>query len=379
MQTLATTLCITAITVVGFAYAPKVHAQELVPDTIITMKARVMDILSQETRQVPGTTAQGTYQKIRVEVLDGPEKGKIITVENDYLNLKKGETFYLTHTTNPLDGTDHYAVSEPYRLPALGMLALLFVAVVLFFGGRQGARGLLSLVGSLLFITYLLLPGILHGYPPVFVAVAVSSVIICLGSYVTHGFNWTTSTAVIGMICTVALTGLLASVAIPLARLSGMNTEEAVYLSLNSLGTLDLTGLLLGGMIIGILGVLYDAAIGQAIAVEELSAAGPHLSRFEIYRRAVRIGREHVGALVNTLAIAYVGASLPLLLLFYGYGSDSILMAMNRDMFATEIVRTLVGSIGLVLAVPITTAIATRLLVGTRLAPKRDGHGHHHH
>ena len=193
----------------------------------------------------------------------------------------------------------------------------------------------------------------------------VSSIIVGCGSYVTHGFNKMTTTAVLGMVATIVLTGALAYFSIGFAELSGFNTDETVYLNFNTRGAIDFAGLLLGGILIGTLGVLYDAAIGQAISVEELASAGPQLSRKEIYRRALRIGREHVGALVNTLAIAYVGASLPLLLLFYGFGTDSIEIALNREIFATEIVRAIVGSIGLVLTVPITTAVAAYFLVRT--------------
>ncbi len=339
------------------------HAQEFVPDTTLTMKAKVLEVVSQERHMVPGTTVESDYQKIKVEILDEPEKGKVVTVENDFLNLKAGEVFYLTHTTNSLDGTDRYGVSEPYRLPQLGALLLLFIALVLTFGGKQGLRGLLSLGGSLFFIAFLLLPAILHGYPPILVSVGVSSLVVCIGSYVTHGFNRTTSTAVLGMVATITFTGFLAYLAIPFAHLSGFNTEETTYLNLNTNGAIDFAGLLIGAILIGTLGVLYDAAIGQAISVEEVASAGPHLSRREVYRRVLRIGREHVGALVNTLAIAYVGASLPLLLLFYGFGTDSIAVTLNREIFATEIVRAIVGSIGLVLAVPITTAIAAYVLV----------------
>jgi uncharacterized membrane protein len=339
------------------------QAQELVPDIVVTMKAKVLEVISQERKQVPGTDVQSTYQTIRVEVLDGAEKGKTLTVENDFLNMEAGDVFYLMHTTSSLDGTDYYTVIEPYRLPALGVLLVLFIGVVLIFGGKQGLRGLLSLGASLFFIVFLLLPGILEGYSPIPVAVGVSSLIVLIGSYVTHGFNRMTSTAVLGMIATVFLTGLLAYLSIQYAQLSGFSSEETTYLNMNTRGAIDFAGLLIGAILIGTLGVLYDAAIGQAVSVEELAKAGPHLSRREIYSRALRIGREHIGALVNTLAIAYVGASLPLLLLFYGFGTDSIGVTLNREIFATEIVRAIVGSIGLVLAVPITTAIAAWMLV----------------
>ena len=340
-----------------------VQAQELVPDVTETVKARVVQILGEEEREIPGTTVTSSVQTIHVEILEGSEEGKMVTVENDFLNLREGEVFYLIHTTNAVDGSEYYSVSEPYRLPTLGVLTALFIGVVVFFGGRQGMRGLLSLTMSLLFIVFLLLPAVLKGYSPIWVSIGVSSLIIGIGSYVTHGFSKMTTTAVIGMVGTIVLTGILAQVAIALTRLSGFASDESVYLHLNVAGSIDMSGLLLGGILIGTLGVLYDAAIGQAVAVEELTAANTALSRGTIYMRALRMGREHIGALVNTLAIAYVGVSLPLLLLFYGFGSESILVTLNREIFAGEIVRTLVGSIGIILAVPITTAVAVRMLV----------------
>lgn len=348
-------------------------AQELVPDTVTTMKARVLEVVSQERREVPGLGVESTHQTLRVEVLDGSEQGRFVTVENDAFGLAQGDVFYLRHTVNDLDATDYYAVSEPYRLPALGILAALFIIVVLAFGGWQGARGLLSLAASIASIMFLLLPGILHGYSPVLVSALVASFIVVIGSYVTHGFNRTTSVAVLGLVATVIVVAAMAQWAVPFAHLSGFESEEATYLNVNTRGGIDFAGLLIGGILIGALGILYDAAIGQAVAVEELAAAGPGLSRRHIFRRGLRIGREHIGALVNTLAIAYVGASLPLLLLFTGFNDGGFLMTVNREIFATELVRTILGSIGIVLAVPVTTLIAVLWLVhpSTPAAPVR--------
>jgi uncharacterized membrane protein len=344
-------------------FAAPVSAQELVSDTVVTMKARVVDVQSQEVREVPGTDITALHQTVVAEILEEPERGKRVTIENDYLELEEGDRFFLNHTTSAYDGTDYYSVLERDRSPALFALLILFIAVVFAFGGKQGARGLLALVGSLVFIGLFLLPGIMHGYSPVLVSIGVAAIIVTLGSYVTHGFTRTTSAAVVGMVLTIGLTGLLAYLAIYFTHLEGWSGEEVTYLNLNARGAIDLAGLLLGGILIGLLGVLYDGAIGQAVAVEELGSAGKHLSRKEIYQRALRIGREHVGALVNTLAIAYVGAGLPLLLLFYQTGDLNLGLTINREMFATEIVRILVGSIGLVLAVPITTFVAVRMLI----------------
>jgi uncharacterized membrane protein len=206
-----------------------------------------------------------------------------------------------------------------------------------------------------------LFPGILQGYSPVLLSVGVSAIIIILGSYITHGFNRTTTAAVLGMLVTIVVTGVIAYFAVDSTRLRGLETEDAMYLNLNMQGSIDLVGLLLGGILIGLLGVLYDAAIGQAVAVEELRRAGPNLSAKHVFLRALRIGREHIGALVNILALAYVGAALPLLLLFYT-SKFPFSVSVNNEIFATEIIRSMIGSIGLILAIPITTLISVFIL-----------------
>ena len=201
-----------------------------------------------------------------------------------------------------------------------------------------GARESLGKLRSTSF--YLLIPGILHGYSPIGVSIGVASLIIIVGSYITHGFNRTTTSAVLGMIGTVLITGLGAFWVVHAAHLSGYATEEEVSLNFSTNGVIDFVGLLFGGIMIGLLGVLYDIAIGQAVAVEELFRsgdahlpAGRQVTRTYVYQRAIRIGREHIGALVNTLAIAYVGAALPLLLLVQN-SSYGILYAINNEIFA---------------------------------------------
>ena len=331
------------------------------PDTITIQKARVTEVVSESSEIIPGTETPAQRQIISAEILDGPEQGTVVTFENDYIQLEEGDVFYLRHITSTIDNVDYYSVADPYRLPVLVMLAIVFLVLLFIFGGLPGVRGLAALAGSFVLIFSLLIPGILSGYSPVLVSIAVSSLIIILGSYITHGFNKTTSAAVIGMIATVIITGLGAYWAVEAAELSGYTSDENVSLNFASRGSIDMVGLLFGGIMIGLLGVLYDIAIGQAISVEELFRAGRHMTPREIYRRALRIGREHIGALVNTLAIAYVGAALPLLLLIQSatYGP---LFIINNELFATEIIRILIGSIGLVLAVPMTTAIATYML-----------------
>jgi uncharacterized membrane protein len=246
------------------------------------------------------------------------------------------------------------------------------------FGGIQGVRGLISFAGSIVLIVYVLMPGIMKGFSPILISLLVSSIIIIFGSFVTHGFNRTTLSAVFGMTITVLITGLLASLAVHMTNLTGYTTDETVYLNANAGGNIDMAGLLLGGILIGLLGVLYDVSIGQAISTEELIRANNSMPKKILYKRLNRIGKEHIGALVDTLAIAYVGVSLPLLLLFYSGSNDSILFILNREIFATEIVRILIGSIGLIIAVPITNLISIFILTKSNL-PQHPSEGHHSH
>ena len=354
------------------------EAQTLATPTDTYQKAQVTSIISTSTEDIAGTNTTEPAQTIAVEILDGPEKGTSIQFDNDYIQLAVGDIFYLRHETNSLGGPEYYSVADPYRLNVILGLAGLFVLLIVIFGGKQGVRGLASLCGSLILILYVLLPGILHGYPPVWMAIGVSSLIIVVGSYITHGLNRTTSAAVLGMIATVCITGTLGYWAVHAAHLSGYNSEESTYLTFNTNGQIDLVGLLFGGIMIGLLGVLYDIAIGQAVAIEELFRAGTHLSRLHIYQRGIRIGREHIGALVNTLAIAYVGASLPLLLLLYT-NTVGWAFTINSEIISTEIIRILIGSIGLVLGVPITTLIASYMLsANMKSSSTGESQAHHH-
>ena len=360
-----------ALALGSFLVADTVHAQTMVPDQLTTMKAMVLQVTSQKAEDVAGTGATSTVQMLKVKILDGDEQGKILSVENDYTVFKPGDILYLTHNVDSLEGYDSYYVADAYRLPWIYGLVGLFVICVVIFGGKQGMRGLVALALSFVAIAYLLFPAILHGVSPVLMSVGVASVMIILGSYITHGFNKVTTSAVVGMVATIIVTGILAYISIHGAKLTGFSSEESVYLNMDTHGSIDFAGLLLGGIIIGLLGVLYDAAIGQAVAVDELHQVGPHLPRTVIFKRALRIGREHIGALVNILAIAYVGASLPLLLLFYQSGADFSL-TINREIFATEIVRAMVGSIGLILAVPLTTLIAVFFLMKKGTTDRKD-------
>lgn len=342
----------------------------------VVVKAEVLEVVSVVSEEIFEDFVSNT-QTIRILIKSGEFAGEETEMQNDYVHLEAGDEIYVTEITE--EGSATYSLYEIKRTPVLLILLIFFVLLVFVFGGIQGFRGLLSLAGSLALIAFVLLPSILAGHSPVLISVGVASIVIIFGSYVTHGFNRTTSSAVFGMLVTVLFSGIVAYFAIDATSLSGIADDESLYLSMNVGQEIDLIGLLFSGIIIGLLGVLYDTAISQAVAVEELVRISPESSRTHIYKRALRIGREHIGALVDTLAIAYVGASLPLFLLFYSDNSVSHAISINNEIFVAEIIRTLVGSIGIVLAVPITTFLAVQMLYGRKfLGDTTHGHSHVH-
>lgn len=360
------------IIAISFFVAPHASAQEVHQDVQGIWRARVVEVVSQEKKLVPGTDTQSTYQTIKAELLEGEKKGQIITIENDYLTLKEGDRFFLFYTVD-INGNEMYSVRDIDRRFTIAIFLALFVVVIVAFGGKQGLRSLLSLAGSFFVILYVLVPTLLKGYPPVPTSIAIASIILFLAIFLTHGFNRESLVAFIGTVSAVILTGILAYLGVTLARLSGFASDESVYLNFATRGALDFSGLLLGGIMIGVLGVLDDIAVTQSAVVSELYNSASHLSKKEIYTKAIRVGKEHVGALVNTLALAYTGASLPLLLLF-STSQSSLSSIINQEVFATEIIRTIVGSVGLILTVPITTLLAVYMLKGYK-----GKHSHHHH
>lgn len=328
---------------------PETEKRELVP-------AEVLEVLQTEERVVPGTETLATYQTLRIRILGGEATGEEKIIEDDFLILTEGDRFFLNRLIAS-DGTEIFSVEEPDRRPALFFFALLFVVVILFFGRFQGLRSLASLLASFFIIAYVLLPQLFGGAPPVLTSILCAGVILGVAMYLTHGINRDTHAAFLGTLLTITITGLLSSIAVAYTKLSGFASEESFYLNLGTQGELNLQGLLLGSIIIGALGILDDVAITQAAAVREFFKTNPKLKPKDVYTKAMRVGREHVGALVNTLALAYVGASLPLVLLIYN-SAEPLSYIVNREIMSTEIIRTIVGSIGLVLAVPITTWIS---------------------
>ncbi|BCJ72558.1 membrane protein [Catellatospora sp. IY07-71] len=253
-------------------------------------------------------------------------------------------------------GGQRYAVVDHDRWGWLLALVALFAAAVIGFARWRGVASLVGLAVSFGVLLLFILPAIQRGEPPLAVAIVGSAVIMFAVIYLTHGVSVGTSMAVLGTLAALVLTGLLGLLCTHLLHLTGAGSDEAAILT-NVLAGVDLRGLLLAGIIIGTLGVLDDVAITQLAIVGELSLADPTLSARRLYRSAIKVGRSHVASVVNTIILAYAGASLPLMLLLVTAGTRT------RDVLATqvmaaEIVRGVVGTLGLIAAVPITTALA---------------------
>jgi uncharacterized membrane protein len=356
-----------------------------------TLRARVVEIV--EEGQIDLGDINQNYQVMRVELLEGEYKGILMEVDYgrrqvrpDFTPFMPGDEIFITLGKRP-DGVLAAFYVEYVRSQSLLLLLAVFVIAILLISGWKGLRALLAMAFSLLVIIGYIIPRILAGEDPVTVSLIGSSLLLGVSLYVTYGWNLKTHSSVLSMIIVLLLTGTLAVLFIELTRLSGHGSEDALFLAQMSGVSINLRGLLLGGLIIGALGVLDDLVTTQSSAVFELHRANPALKFWELFRTAMRIGQDHVAATVNTLVLAYAGAALPTLLLFtLGQGNYGFLL--NTEMVAEEIVRTLVGSLGLVAAVPVTTVIAISLALyshrmgGVRafLGPENssEDHGHHH-
>lgn len=338
-------------------------------------------------REIPSIVAgyEHITQKLRLKILSGPGAGEEFDADNGMLKgheqgrLKEGDVVVL-ETMVQSDGLTRRLLRDPYRLPAMGWLIVIFASLAVLFGGIRGLTSIVGLVTSVGILFVFVVPGIAAGYDPLTVSVLGSYAIAVTSIYLAHGFSRRTTVALLSTCVTLALAAIAAVLSVYATRLFGMGSEESMYLATGQYSTINLQGLLIGGCIIGALGVLDDITTAQTAGIDELTKANPRMTSAELYTAGMSIGREHIASLINTLALAYVGASLPLLLLFQQEGNLPTWLILNGEFIAQEIVRTLVGSTALLLAVPISTWFATYFLrnkTGHRL-PSAGGHIHIH-
>jgi uncharacterized membrane protein len=309
---------------------------------------------------------QGSCEKVTIEVTSGNDKGRTFTeiVQPDApRQLDQGQGVVVAYAPDaPRDL--QYSVTDVDRTFPMALLAGIFALTVVLVGRMRGVMALVALTASFAVLTLFILPAILQGSNPLVVAVIGASAIMLIALYACHGITARTSVAVIGTLISLLLIGLLGSLFIGWASLTG-NTDDNTGLIHGLYPNIDMSGLLLAGVIIGSLGVLDDVTVTQTSAVWELHQANPDMGPRGLYRAAIRIGRDHIASVVNTLVLAYAGAALPLLLLF-SIAQSSVGSVANSELVAVEIVRTLVGSIGLVASVPVTTALAALVVSADR-------------
>ncbi|WP_189931636.1 YibE/F family protein [Streptomyces aurantiogriseus] len=323
-----------------------------------------------DTSTAEGSSAQqqanGTCKKATIRVDTGKDKGRTFTeiVQPDQSRqLHEGEKVVVAYEPSaPKDL--QYSVTDVNRRVPLGVLAAIFAVAVVVVGRLRGVMALISLAISFLVLNFFVLPAILQGSNPLVVAVVGSSAIMLIALYLCHGLSARTSVAVLGTLISLLLIGFLGSWFVDWAALTG-NTDDNTGLIHGLYPSIDMSGLLLAGIIIGSLGVLDDVTVTQTSAVWELHEANPSMGWRGLYRAGIRIGRDHIASVVNTLVLAYAGAALPLLLLF-SIAQSSVGTVANSELVAEEIVRTLVGSIGLVASVPVTTALAALVVAADR-------------
>jgi len=342
------------------------------PDEMELVAAEVVGVETIEGVEDPfGQGDVSTLLVVTARLLEGPDTDRVVTIEvspEGYPPFDAGDRIELLPADVP--GSDiEFFVTDFRRLPALGLLVALFVVAVLTIGRWHGLRSLIGLATSLAIVVRFVVPAILAGRDPALIALVGAMGVMIVTLIVTHGLNDMTTAAIVGTAGALVLTVILGLVAIDRAKITGFASEDAVVAQYSVEG-LDLKGLVLAGLIIAALGVLDDVTVAQSSTVFALHGADPTQGWRRLFGRAMGVGRDHIASVVNTLFLAYAGASLALLVLF-STGGLATAELVNAEVIAEEIVKTVVGSLGLIAAVPLTTALAATLAVSRPQRPQR--------
>ena len=351
-------------------------------------RADVIQLGAVSAAEVTGVTGEATCREfagpgcrlIEMTLLDGPFKGRGSAISlpggeqlapklqpGDRIRVARNSPAGIDPTLTegiPIDdpAAQPFAFVDFERRSQLIVLVILFSLLVIAFGRFHGARSLLGLGLSLVVVVQWLVPAILEGHPPLLAAMVGSLAVMLLTIGIAHGAGIKSAAAMLGTTGALVLTALLALAAVKLAHITGLSSEQSTLLFFSSGQNLSLEGLVLAGMVVGALGVLDDVTVSQASTVLALRRANPAMEVGRLMKEAMIVGRDHLGATVNTLVLAYAGAALPILLIFANQQTE-FGEAVNREPVASEIVAMLVGSIGLIAAVPLTTALAASLAV----------------
>lgn len=327
------------------------------------VRAKVTEIKKEEMRQIGGY--QTLVQTLTVNILEGPEKGKSVTITqgSNYRistsqKVSVGEEV-IVDVILQSNSSPRYIITDTYRIPQLVYIFAAFFIVTIFFTGKRGFGAMVGLLISLAVILGFILPQILRHSDPLFMCVLGSTIILVSTTYLAHGFSKQTTIAVISTLLALFATLLFAIISVSVAHLAGLGTEDSYLLEITPNAIINPKGLLLGGIIIGTLGALNDVTTTQTAATIALHKQNPKLKLLDLAEHAFGIGREHILSLVNTLVLAYAGSSLPVFIFFILNPSHlPAWVIINNESVGEEIIRTIAGSMGLLLAIPISTFLA---------------------
>ena len=326
-------------------------------------------VLAQENYAVPADEQK--FEGIvledgrKVEITSGDKKGEIMQTEQSFNapnspSFKTGDKVIVSIFTNP-DGTKQSFITDYIRTQAIYWLFALFIILVLLVGKKSGLGSLIGMIFSFTILFFFIIPQITTGANPVWTTLIGVLLILPLNFYLSHGVNRKTTIALVSTFLSVCLTSILSLIFINSAKISGYANEQAGFIQLSRNGSFDIQGLLFAGIVISVIGILDDVTVSQSSIVNQLRLELPKARTIELYKKAMNIGRDHIGSVVNTLVLVYAGASLPLLVLFTD-NSLNFNEALNYEIVAEEIVKTLVASIGLVISIPLTTFLAAFFL-----------------
>jgi uncharacterized membrane protein len=350
-----------------------------------TLRAEIVEVIEEGVNDLGPITQP--YQILLVELKEGEREGEQIEVEVGVIDLnttdnlyRPGDQVFVSYTPATEPGQEEmFIITDRVRTTPMLILAGIFVAAIIALGRWKGVRAILGLAFTFAVIIWFMIPRILDGANPVTISVFASIFIFMFTLYIVHGIGRMTTAAVLGTSVSLMITGLLAFIWVRFASLTGLASDEAAFIQVMVGGEgINMQGLLLGGIIIGALGVLDDVTVSQSSTVFELRKANPRLTIAQLFASGINVGRDHIAATVNTLVLAYAGVALPILILFTQI-NEPALHIINREILAEEIIRTLVGSLGLICAVPLTTGIAAYMAVRSNPEDIEEYHHGHHH
>lgn len=341
-----------------FLIPQKIMAQSL-QNSDELMEGKVIEVLDEG--QISESGQQFSYQNLKLLMTRGSLKDHHLEIENlapieTYREYKLDDQLRI-HASYDFEEQRQFVIDGVVKRQALLVLTIIFILVVLVVGRKWGAFSIIGLIVSFFFIFRLALPLIVKGIDPILVSFLTTLFIIPVTFYISHGFNKKTHVAVLATFIALLVTVFLAFYFVNMANLTGYASEEANFVDFLSGGKIDIFALMMAGIIIGVVGILDDVTVSQSAFIKQLVEANPKMGKAELYKKGMELGQDHISSMVNTLVLVYAGSSLPLLLLFLD-ADKSFVDVIELEIVAEEIIRTLVGSIGLVLAAPISTSLA---------------------